>query len=204
MQAGRDARLRGLYGASCNDAVPHQPAPEPRTSAGKWSKAFSVSVFKSMLSRWSEPHSSLPPSQARTPLLALVDVDMLLGSRLYQDLRANPVFSQQIVKGANARAAYVLPAFETYGETHEAAALADLLASKDKRLLAESIRKQLAGPFDVKRFPQGHNWTLFDRWFVATDAYKVTYGHRWVPVGWILLLVSGACSPPEAPLTLFF
>ena len=85
------------------------------------------------LSRCLESHSNLLPSQARTPLLALVDVDMLLGSRLYQDLRANPIFSQQIVKGANAKAAYVLPAFETYGETHEAAALADLRRQRPRR-----------------------------------------------------------------------
>ena len=54
------------------------------------------------------------------------------------------------------------------------------MASKDKKLLAESVRKDLAGPFDVKRFPQGHNWTLFDRWFVAKEPYRVNYGSRWV------------------------
>lgn len=117
-------------------------------------------------------------AQARTPLLALVDVDMLLGSRLYQDLLSSPEFAQKIILGARERTAYVLPAFETYGQTHEAAALADLLASKDKRVLAESVKRDIAGPFDSKRFPQGHNWTLFDHWFTSTQPYRITYGPR--------------------------
>ena len=82
------------------------------------------------------------------------------------------------MQGARDKTAYVLPAFETYGPTNEAAALADLLASKDKRLLAESVKKEIAGPFDFKRFPQGHNWTLFDRWFTSTKSYRVNYGPR--------------------------
>lgn len=108
---------------------------------------------------------------------------MLLGSRLYQDLRSKPAFAEQIIKGAFNNTAYVLPAFETYGQTHESAALSDLLASKDKPLLAASVKKEIAGPFDFKRFPQGHNWTLFDRWFNATDPYRIAYGPRSVRVG---------------------
>ena len=103
---------------------------------------------------------------------------MLLGSRLYQDLYSNPTLAQNIIQGARDKTAYVLPAFETYGQTNEAAALADLLASKDKRTLAESIKRGISAPFDFKRFPQGHNWTLFDRWFIATESYRVNYGPR--------------------------
>ncbi len=85
---------------------------------------------------------------------------------------------QALSSGAAERTAFVLPAFETYGETFEAAALADLLASRDKRLLNESVRKSIAGPFDSTRFPQGHNWTLFEKWYKANQMYPIKYGHR--------------------------
>ena len=74
------------------------------------------------------------------------------------------------------------PAFETYGPPTKAAAYADFLASKSKAFLAEGIRQNRTGPFDARRFPPGHNWTLFDRWFVAHDPYKVPYGSGCVGV----------------------
>lgn len=37
-----------------------------------------------------------------------------------------------VLQEARSKVAYVLPAFETYGIHHEAAALADLLVSRDK------------------------------------------------------------------------
>lgn len=92
--------------------------------------------------------------QARTHLLALVDVDMLMGSRFYRDLRNDLAFSQRLVEAARARTAFVLPAFETYGSVYEAAAIADLLASRDKLFLMDGIKKGIIGPFDHKRFPQ--------------------------------------------------
>ncbi|GAX72769.1 hypothetical protein CEUSTIGMA_g225.t1 [Chlamydomonas eustigma] len=119
--------------------------------------------------------------QARTPLLALMDVDMLMSSKLYRDLVSNSSFAQKLQSGAARRVAFVLPAFETYGETYEAAAIADLLSSKDKSLLVESIRKHIAGPFDFKRFPQGHNCTRFNQWFISSQSYKIKYGARYEP-----------------------
>lgn len=99
-----------------------------------------------------------------------------------QDLRSNPLFSRQLVETARAKTAFVLPAFETYGKTvYEAGALADLLSSRDKAFLWDSVTKGMAGPFDHTRFAQGHNWTLFDRWRDAEQAYKVNYGPRYEP-----------------------
>eukprot|EP00955_Chlamydomonas_euryale_P095905 364968-Chlamydomonas_euryale.AAC.11 len=51
--------------------------------------------------------------QARTPLIALVDVDMLLSRRFYEDLVSNSRFAQQLVDAAVAKTAFVMPAFET-------------------------------------------------------------------------------------------
>mmetsp|Transcript_23209 Transcript_23209/g.50938 ORF Transcript_23209/g.50938 Transcript_23209/m.50938 type:complete len:525 (-) Transcript_23209:908-2482(-) len=123
--------------------------------------------------------------QARTPLVALVDVDMLMSSALYEDLVSGKGFSTMLMEKARAKTAFVLPAFETYGQTYEAAALADLLASRDKQFMIDSVAKDIAGPFDSKRFAQGHNWTLFDRWYKADKEYKVMYGHRYEP--WVVV-----------------
>lgn len=61
----------------------------------------------------------------------------------------------RLVDGARNKTAFVLPAFETYGAVYESAALADVLASKGKEFLIESMKKEVVGPFDHKRFPQG-------------------------------------------------
>ena len=129
--------------------------------------------------------------QARTPLLALIDVDMLVSSSLYKELKTNSVFLKQLLDETGGRISepggiFVLPAFEPVGgdNQEQTAAIADLLASKDKRfLISYGIGKKLATPFDAQRFPQGHNWTLFSKWYTLSspDPYVVQYGHRYEP-----------------------
>jgi hypothetical protein len=129
--------------------------------------------------------------QARTPLLALIDVDMLVGAQLYKDLRTNSVFLRQLLDETGGKISepggvFVLPAFEPIaGENQDQqAAIADLLASKDKRfLISYGLGKKLVTPFDASRFPQGHNWTLFSKWYTLSspNPYVVQYGHRYEP-----------------------
>eukprot|EP00798_Chlamydomonas_sp_ICE-L_P005378 gene5378-5598_t len=81
-------------------------------------------------------------AQARTPLLALVDVDMLLNAQLYREL-ADEEYSQHLIAGAAAKKVFVLPAFEVFGLTQveEAAALGGMLVSRSKRFLIQNVIK---------------------------------------------------------------
>jgi hypothetical protein len=94
--------------------------------------------------------------QARTELLGLLDVDMLPSSILVQSLQTDAEIRQRIIEGARNRTAFVIPAFETNGppRTHEAAALADLLVSRDKQFLIDAVSREIVYPFDFIRFPQ--------------------------------------------------
>ncbi|GFH30314.1 uncharacterized protein HaLaN_29145 [Haematococcus lacustris] len=115
--------------------------------------------------------------QARTPLTALIDVDMLLSTHAYKDME-DPVKAQAVVQGARRKRAYVLPAFETYGLQHQAAALADRIARKDKAFLIQAVKKGMCGGFDSRRFSPGHNSTDYERWFRSDTEYDIHYGWR--------------------------
>lgn len=74
---------------------------------------------------------------ARTDVLALMDVDMLVSSKIIRDLE-DPVKSQRIVERCrNNLAAYVMPAFETYGNMTHAASIADNLVTRSKANLIQ-------------------------------------------------------------------
>ncbi|KAL6763415.1 glycosyl-transferase for dystroglycan-domain-containing protein [Haematococcus lacustris] len=122
--------------------------------------------------------------QARTPLTALIDVDMLLSTYAYKDME-DPVKAQAVVQGARRKRAYVLPAFETYGLQHQAAALADRIARKDKAFLIQAVKKGMCGGFDSRRFSPGHNSTDYERWFRSDAEYDIHYGWRYEP--WVIV-----------------
>lgn len=39
-----------------------------------------------------------------------------------------------------------------------------------------SVSQGLASPFDGVRYPEGHNSTLFDRWYTSQELYPIVYG----------------------------
>ena len=66
--------------------------------------------------------------QARTELVGLMDVDMLVSSKLAKSM-AVPEQSNIMVDTCRKRTVYVIPAFETYGTLKEAAS--QVSASKE-------------------------------------------------------------------------
>ncbi len=72
--------------------------------------------------------------QARTELIGLMDVDMLLSSKLARGM-AIPETTEIMLDTCRKRNVYVVPAFETYGVLQEAAAIADNIARQSKTFL---------------------------------------------------------------------
>lgn len=122
--------------------------------------------------------------QAKTPMIALLDVDMLVSRSLSEDLKKVEVAAkyEQQCKDKNV---FVLPAFETYGaDVPEAASFADSVVSNDKKYLIGSIKLGVAAPFDSKRFVLGHAATNYSHWYEANENYAIQYSYRYEP--WLI------------------
>lgn len=119
--------------------------------------------------------------QARTELVGLMDVDMLVSSKLANHL-IQYSRSETMRNTCSKRTVYILPAFETYGPN--AAMMADKLVRQSKTHLVRSVGQGLVAPFDSVRFPIGHNTTNFKRWYRDDQQYKITYAYRFEP--WII------------------
>lgn len=126
-------------------------------------------------------------SQGSTPLLALLDVDMLVSKSLYEDLSANATLTAEVVGLANKNVAFVLPAFETFGNIRE---VADVVSSGTKDFLISSIAAGLVSIFRLRWYPQGHNATNYRHWFNASDHYQITYSENYEP--WTIVSASQA------------
>lgn len=127
--------------------------------------------------------------QARTELIALMDVDMLLSSKLPKWMSEEGNV-ELMTRTCARRQVYVTPAFETYRKsgavtsTTREIEIADQLSKQSKSYLIRSIKTGFIGPFDSIRFPIGHNTTDFPRWYTAQEQYTVPYTERYEP--WII------------------
>lgn len=121
--------------------------------------------------------------QARTPLIALLDVDMLVSSKLsgMQSLNLSQVVTN--------RTALVLPAFEVNGSAttvERAARIADHVArNAEKKHLLKFIAKGIVHQFNVKVFAKGHSVTNYSNWFSVEDPYSVRYQEFYEP--WVVI-----------------
>jgi len=123
--------------------------------------------------------------QARTPLVALMDVDMLPSENLVAALH-DAQHADLLLKTCAAGAAYVLPAFESHvGRTATSASVADMLATTHKAALERAVAAGLAMPFDSDKFFWGHGPTNFKRWFATDAVYEVPYVFRFEP--WVIV-----------------
>ncbi|MEW5309976.1 MAG: hypothetical protein WDW38_001814 [Sanguina aurantia] len=117
---------------------------------------------------------NLARMQARTPVIALLDVDMLASRTLYTWL-AEPTGKNaaDVITQCAAKSVFVITAFEPEPNpnitTYDMAAQADLQVGR--------IR--------------GHNWTLYDKWRVANEIYPITPGAGYEP--WLMM---DRFSPP--------
>ncbi|EFJ43106.1 hypothetical protein VOLCADRAFT_96805 [Volvox carteri f. nagariensis] len=139
--------------------------------------------------------------QARTPLIAMLDVDMLPSRDLLRDMR-NKETARSGSAGSSSGggssgsgadsggggdwrpAVYVLPAFQTANETSTAEniRIADRMANLTKSQLEVAVVVEAALPFHVRNFPAGHGATDYLRWFKqANEAYDISYARKFEP-----------------------
>ena len=127
--------------------------------------------------------------QARTELIALMDVDMLLSSKLPKWMSEEGNV-EVMTKTCASRQVYVTPAFQTYQKNGTMTSLtqeidmADQLSRQSKSYLIRSVKTGIVGPFDAVRFPVGHNTTNFPQWYDSQSQYSVPYTERFEP--WII------------------
>lgn len=113
--------------------------------------------------------------QARTPLISMLDVDLMVSGGL-ADAMAQPVKAAAVVRACSEhKAVYVLPAFETKDGLDAAAAteLADRAVSGAKGALVELVKKGDMQPFDTARCVVCHGPTDFEKWYQAAEEYGI-------------------------------
>eukprot|EP00877_Chromochloris_zofingiensis_P009647 jgi/Chrzof1/4936/Cz15g05070.t1 len=113
---------------------------------------------------------------AKTPLMAMVDVDLLLSSNLYGAVK-DPAKYQKLHDLCATKNVVILPAFETnkYSENMgKAHALAEVAASMDKRrLYKEMVQEDSVCFFNQYKYRPNHNCTLYPTWYNSTDYYQI-------------------------------
>ena len=124
--------------------------------------------------------------KARTPLVAMVDVDLVVSNTLFDWLRAPGNYDAVRAETAR-RAIFVLPAFETAPQKNMTLAheLADSASTMTKPNLAKLVSKRLIYQFALYIFRQGHNCTDYAKWFKADAPYEVEYHDGYEP--WFII-----------------
>lgn len=114
--------------------------------------------------------------QARTNVVAMVDVDLLLSKGLSDDL-AIPSRMTKIREGCRHHNVYVLPAFETkYNpNTTWAYQLAETAVRGTKAKLKPLVDQDQVFQFAGKLFQKGHKPTNYTKWFSTSEDYQVQY-----------------------------
>lgn len=124
--------------------------------------------------------------QARTPLVAMVDVDLIVSNALLQWLLDKQNYDQ-LRKMTDSNTVVVLPAFETAPQKNMTLAhqLADTAAMMNKRQLGRLVQKKLIYQFALYLFRQGHNCTDYAKWFQSEQPYAVEYHDGYEP--WFII-----------------
>eukprot|EP00775_Hariotina_reticulata_P011145 gene11145-11298_t len=124
--------------------------------------------------------------QARTPLVAMVDVDLIVSNALLQWL-LEPKNYEQLREMTKDKTVVVLPAFETAPQKNMTLAheLADTAALMTKDQLGKLVNKRLIYQFALYLFRQGHNCTDYVKWFKASQPYDVEYHDGYEP--WFII-----------------
>lgn len=122
---------------------------------------------------------------AATPLIAMVDVDLLLSSSLEGTLKQpsdDPLSSDSILKssqGSNSKRpiAWILPAYETPKllDLKDGIELVEQAVRGPKAGLGELIASGKIQSFASAFYPKGHACTDFRQWFNSTDPILVNY-----------------------------
>mmetsp|Transcript_18483 Transcript_18483/g.39704 ORF Transcript_18483/g.39704 Transcript_18483/m.39704 type:complete len:458 (+) Transcript_18483:258-1631(+) len=130
--------------------------------------------------------------QARTPLIGIVDGDLLVSPIIVDELknRSAPHYAKQLLS-PNSKLVYVLPAFQAPSALpkREAMQLAEESVSMSKAQMWHLYNAGLLVPFDPGK--PGHNATNYTRWFGTDESYAINYEFRYEP--WIV------CSRTSVP-----
>ncbi|GBF89222.1 hypothetical protein Rsub_02099 [Raphidocelis subcapitata] len=120
--------------------------------------------------------------QARTRLVAMVDVDLLLSATLstWMESKDNVDYLQ---RECAAKRVFVMPAFETPHNADQAVAhkFAGDAVAIDKKGLEEMVGKRLVHQFALYLFREGHNMTEYNKWFAADKPYQVGWTKDYEP-----------------------
>eukprot|EP00878_Enallax_costatus_P001272 GHUV01001416.1.p1 GENE.GHUV01001416.1~~GHUV01001416.1.p1 ORF type:complete len:485 (+),score=84.31 GHUV01001416.1:159-1613(+) len=124
--------------------------------------------------------------QAKTPLVSMVDVDLIVSNALLQWLLEQKNYDQlrEMTRG---KTVVVLPAFETAPQHNMTLAhdLADTAAMMTKEQLGKLVQRRLIYQFALYLFRQGHNCTDYTKWFRADQPYDVEYHDGYEP--WFII-----------------
>ncbi|KAI8471024.1 MAG: glycosyl-transferase for dystroglycan-domain-containing protein [Monoraphidium minutum] len=124
--------------------------------------------------------------QARTELVSMVDVDLLVSNSLFDWLQTEA--NMKLLRDGTAKKqVYVLPAFETapHANETEAHALADGASGMSKAKLSELVQKRVVYQFALYLFWQGHNSTDYKKWFATSTPYPIKWHDGYEP--WFII-----------------
>lgn len=124
--------------------------------------------------------------QARTDLLSMIDVDLLISKTLFRDMLDANTFEYYKTECAKKKL-FVLPAFETAYSANFSAAydLAWQACQNDKTGVLRLCDKGLIFQFALPIFFTGHGATNYKQWFNSVQPYKIDYRSMYEP--WFIL-----------------
>ncbi len=115
-------------------------------------------------------------AQAQSPLIAMLDVDLLPSKSLANRLVAHEDSARLLLsKVQQDRAVYIVPAFEPAPEFETASWAEALASSPSKEIMVMAMDKGIVTPFHFSRWAVGHQVTNFSHWHDSGTDYDVQY-----------------------------
>ncbi|KAJ9508090.1 hypothetical protein QJQ45_021437 [Haematococcus lacustris] len=119
-----------------------------------------------------------------TPLVAMIDTDLLLSSSLATELKGSSSSAAEVVRLCRAGNMLVLPAFEPCHERkftlEKGMQVADKAAQVGKEQLVKLVKANQMCYF-MKSWPAGHGATNSEAWYKSPWPYKVHHTPRYEP-----------------------
>ncbi|MEW5312001.1 MAG: hypothetical protein WDW38_003666 [Sanguina aurantia] len=123
--------------------------------------------------------------QARTPVLAMLDGDLVISDSLAKLLR-DETKASEIIEGCRDHTAFVLPIFaipenSTFRGLANSKHLVDKAVRMEKPAFVELVHAGVFGVFDAERYTRGQGSTMTSQWYDATEPYSITSGQGYEP-----------------------
>lgn len=121
--------------------------------------------------------------QARTPLIAQLDIDLLVSRSLHDRMMRLGTVLNMMRQTSEHKVVFIIPAFDVKGQLHERAAWADALVTAQKEMVVEAWKQQILFQF-ADNYKQAHRMTDYSYWLAAGEDYVVPYQEDAEP--WLL------------------